>query len=244
MIFARMFRSFRFWICPLFLLVLSLACYQRPIDNLDRYIYEGIVRERTQSVESAYDIVKHESPRAEASLVLNSPQHLQEVEPMYTIRPIYLRLIALMGTLLPFQRAITFISAASLFGLGAVVLMWTNRPLECALLMAAYPVLTLGRLGTPDALAALFSVSALWLIDSYGWRFLPLVLLFVSLGVRTDNVLLLVAMLAWLAWERRLPSYLAGLLAVIALSVVLGINHWAHNYGWIVLFRCSFLGGG
>jgi hypothetical protein len=127
MISARMIRSFRFWICLLFLLILSLACYHRPIDNLDRYIYEGIVRERTQSVESAYDIVKHESPRAEASLVLNSPQHLQEVEPMYTIRPIYLKVIALAGSLLPLQKAITFISAAALFGVGAVVLLWTKR---------------------------------------------------------------------------------------------------------------------
>jgi hypothetical protein len=110
--------------------------------------------------------------------------------------------------------------------------------------MAAYPVLTLGRLGTPDALAAFFSVSALWLIDLYGWRFVPLALLFVSLGVRTDNVLLLVAILAWLAWEKRIPSYLAGPLAVVAVSIVFGINHWTHNYGWIVLIRCSFLGGG
>jgi hypothetical protein len=231
-----MIHSFQFWICLLFLLVLSFACYRRPIDNLDRYIYEGIVRERTQPVKTAYNIVKHESPRAEASMVLGSPERLEEVAPMYTIRPLYLRLIALVGTLLPFQSAIAFISAAALFGVGVVVLCWTERPLECALLMAAYPILTLGRLGTPDALAALFSLSALWLIDAYRWRLAPLVLLFVSLGVRTDNVLLLVAALAWLAWEKRIPAYAAALLAIIAVSIVLGINHWAHN---LVGLSCS-----
>lgn len=238
-----MIRSFRFGFSVVFLFAIALACYRRPIDNLDRYIYEGIVRERTQSLDSAYEAVKHEDPRAESSTVLDSPEHLREVAPMYAIRPIYLELIALSGRFLPLQKAIGLISAASLFGLGIVVLEWTKRPLECALLMAVYPILALGRLGTPDALAALFSVSALWLIDCYGWRAAPLLALFVSLGVRTDNLILLLAVLAWLAWEKRIPVYLSSLLALLAVSVVLGINHWAHNYGWMVLFRCSFLGG-
>jgi hypothetical protein len=68
-------------------------------------------------------------------------------------------------------------------------------------------------------------------------------LLFLSLGVRTDDVLILFAVLAWLAWDKRLQRPVAGALAVAGLGMVLGINHWAGNYGWIVLFRFSFIGG-
>jgi len=55
----------------------SCVCYLHPVaDDFDRYIYEALVRVRTQSVEAIYPIVKHESPRSEASSVLDSPQHL------------------------------------------------------------------------------------------------------------------------------------------------------------------------
>jgi hypothetical protein len=211
------------------------------VDNLDRYIYEAIVRGKSQPIEAVYAVVKHASPRTEQSSILDSPQHLQELEPMYAIRPIYLAVISLLSRIVSIQSAISLISAASLFGIGLVVLFWTKRPLLAGLLMAAIPILILGRLGGPDALAAVLVIAALWLVD--GNMMLALGLLFLSLGVRTDDILILFAVLAWLAWERKISRLLAGALAVAALGIVLGINHWAGNYGWVVLFRFSFIGG-
>jgi hypothetical protein len=84
--------------------------------------------------------------------------------------------------------------------------------------------------------------AALWLIDQKKewFGFIPL---FLSLGVRTDSVLLLLAVLAWLAWQKRISFYIAALLALFAVALVLGIDHWAGNYGWVVLFRFSFIAG-
>ncbi len=241
---ASRFRPVTFSLCLVFCLGLSFVCYRRPLsDDFDRYVYEAIVRGRTQPMEDVYAVVKHESPRAEASTILDSPQHLRELEPLYAIRPLYIEIISWLSAVLPIQRAINLISAACLFAIGVIALVWTQQPLLSALLMASYPVLSLGRLGTPDALAGLLAVSALWLIQQRDRHFLALCILFVSLGVRTDNLVLLLAVLGWLLWEKRIAVYTAGLLAAIALAIVLGINHWAGSYGWVVLFRYSFISG-
>jgi hypothetical protein len=237
-------RLIRSVLCGLFLVALAVACYRRPIpDDFDRYMYEAIVLSKSEPVETVYEKVKHENPRAEGSSVLDSPQHMRELEPLYAIRPLYIRLVALLSAVLPVQHAINFVSAVSFLGIGIVVLLWTQRPIQTALLMMVYQVMNLGRGGTPDALAALLVIAALWLIDVYGMRLTGLALLFISLGVRTDNLLVLFAVLAWMLWEQMIPAYAAITGAVAAVGIVLGINHWAGNYGWIVLFRYSFIAG-
>jgi hypothetical protein len=226
-----------------FLFVVAFVCYRRPVpDDFDRYIYEAILRGRSQPVEVVYNLVKHESPRTEASSILDSPQHLRELEPLYAIRPLYLGIVALAGTVVPIQQAISLVSAASLFGIGVIVLLWTQRPVLSGLLIAASPVAELGRIGSPDALAALFAISALWLIERQKPYF-GLLLLFLSLGVRTDNVLTLWSVVAWLVWEHRVSPLAAGAQALAAVGIVFLIDHWAGNYGWVVLFRFSFIAG-
>ncbi|HUO14387.1 MAG TPA: hypothetical protein VMX38_05315 [Verrucomicrobiae bacterium] len=198
---------------------------------------------RSQPIDIVYAKVKHEDPRAEESTVMDSPQHLLELEPLYAIRPLYLELVAVVGHFFSIQPAIHLISAASMFGIGLLVLFWTRKPLQAGLLMAFYPLTTIAREGGPDAISALFSLCALWLIDAFGQYWVALGVLFISLGLRTDNLLLLLVVLAWLVWEKRLALWVAGLLGALGLGIVLGINHWAGNYGWIVLFRYSFIGG-
>lgn len=237
-------RSIGFAFCLLFLLVEAIVCYRRPLpDDFDRYIYEAILLQRSKSLNMVYVQVKHESPRAENSSVLDSPEHLRQLEPLYAIRPLYLELVSWISAFLQIQHAIRLVSALSLLGIGILVLTWTKKPIETILLMAAYPVLNLGRGGTPDALAALLAIAALWLIKVHGQHITGILLLFLSLGVRTDNVLILLAILIWLAWERRIPAYAASIACIIAVGIVIAINHVAGNYGWVVLFRYSFLGG-
>lgn len=236
-------QSLKFTACILFLLFLAVFCYRRPLPDFDRFVYEAIVLGRSEPIDVVYAKVKHEDPRAEESTVMDSPQHLLELEPLYAIRPLYLELVAVLGHFLPIQSAIHLISAASMFGTGLLVLFWTKKPLQTGLLMAFYPLTTIAREGGPDAISALFSLFALWLIDGFGHYSIALGLLFISLGLRTDNLLLLLVVLTWLVWDKRLTFWLAGLLGALGLAIVLGINHWAGNYGWIVLFRYSFIGG-
>ncbi len=202
-----------------------------------------MVRSKSQPIEVVYDIVKHESPRTEGSSTLDSPENLRQHERLRAIRPLYIEAISLVSNFIPIQSAISLISAAGLFGIGVIVACWTKRPLESALLMAAYPVLILGRIGSPDSLATLLALSGLWLIEERIQPMVGIALLFVSLGVRTDNVLLLLLVLGWLVWEGRLSRSTGGLLCLIALGTVFGINKWASNYPWVVLFRLSFIAG-
>ena len=85
-------------------------------------------------------------------------------------------------------------------------------------------------------------IAATWLVEQTRYR-TALAVLLLSVCVRTDNVLLLLAILAWLAWEKRIPVLTAGLLGLAGAVLVLGINRWVGNYGWIVLFRYSFVAG-
>lgn len=231
--------SFVFYL--VFLAGLAFACYRLPYPNFDRYIYEAIVRGKSQSIEDVYSAVKHSDPSAEASSLLDSPQHLRELEPLYSIRPIYIAGISLLARSMPILSAISLISAISVFAIGVVILLWTNRPLLSGFLIAAAPIAYVGRFGTPDAFATAFVVAALWLLDRR--QSLALALLFLSLGIRTDNIVLLLAVLAFLAWERKLPALAAAACAAVAALIVAGINHVAGNYGWLVLFHFSFVGG-
>jgi hypothetical protein len=226
-----------------FLTVVCWFCYLQPLpDDFDRYMYEAIVRERQQSVETVYSLVKHENPRAENSSILDSPDHMAKLEPLYAIRPAYIWLVALISdTGLPVQSTINLISAVALFGIGLLIFVWTGCALPSALLIASAPILVLGRMGTPDALSALVVLTGLWAITRghlYG-----VALLLLSIWVRTDNVLLVLLVLLWLAGSRKLSWLLAVVLAIVAVGSVLIINHLAHSYGWVVLFRWSFLAG-
>jgi hypothetical protein len=225
------------------LLVVCAGCFLHPVpDYFDRLIYEAIILGKSRPIEAVYDIVKHENPRAEASSVLNSPEHLRELEPLYAIRPLYLEIVCGLSFLMPLRRAIDFASAAPFFLLGIVAMIWTARPFLSALLMSAYPLLVLARIGGPDAMSALFLIGGLCLIEQPRWQAAGLLALFLSLGVRTDNVLPLLAALAWCAWEKRFGYLAAGALALLAIGVVWAINTWVGNYGWVSLFHYSFIG--
>ncbi len=223
---------------------LCVVCFLRQVPgDFDRYIYESIVRGRTQSLEVVYPIVKHSNPRAEASEVLDSPGHLGQLEPLYAIRPLYIGAIALITQAgLPIQKAISMVSALSLLGIGLVLFGWTGATLRSALIMATPSIIILGRIGTPDALSALFIVSAAWALirDKV---FVGILLLLCSVWVRTDNVILVLLLVGWLVRNKRLPLSHAGALAALALFSVFFINHFSGNYGWSVLFRYSFIGG-
>jgi hypothetical protein len=223
---------------------LAWVCFVQPFDNLDRYLYEAVVRTRSQPLETVYRIVKHEGPRPESSSVLDSSVHLGQLEPLYAIKPMYVQTIAALSAAgVPIQRAISLLSAFSLFGIAVVLLIWTKRPLYCAILMVTPEVVALGRFGTPDAMSALTIVAAFWALMR-NFASAGIFLLLLSVWVRTDNLLVAVLGLAWLTWERRLSLVQGLVLVMTALGSVFLIHHFSGDYGWAVLFRFSFVAGG
>lgn len=227
-----------------FIAGVSWACFRRPVpDDFDRYIYEALVRGKYQSVEVVYPIIKHSNKRAEESSVLDSPTHLGQLEPLYAIRPLYVKAIeATSFTRLPIQTRINLISALSLFGIGIVVLGWTGKPGYSALLLATSAIVVLGRLGTPDGLSALVVLAGLWAIER-NRLLIGVLLLLVSVWIRTDNILLVIAVLGYLLWQKRMTLVDAGVVAVLSAGSVELINHFSGSYSWPVLFQYSFMGG-
>ena len=228
----------------LFLAALSFVCFKSPLPGeFDRYMYEALLRGKHQSAESMYPIIKHSYPRAEVSEILDSPEHLAQMEPLYAIRPLYMQAIAVAAsTGMPYQSAVSFISALSLFLIGLVLLAWTGRPAYSALLLASPAFVEVARGGTPDAFSAFFLLASSYALATN--RMLPsIALLMASVWVRTDNVLFVIAILVWLAWTKRLSLPQFAVLAALACTSVLVINHFSGNYPWRVLFRYTFIGG-
>lgn len=227
-----------------FIVSVSWVCFRHPVaDDFDRYIYEALVRGKYQPLEAVYPAIKHSSKRAEDSSVLDSPTHLGQLEPLYAIKPLYVKTIeATSFTHLPIQGRIDLISALSLFGIGIVVLGWTGKPGYSALLLATSAIVVLGRMGTPDGLSALVVLAGLW-ATSKNRLLIGVMLLAVSTWIRTDNVLLVIAVLGYLFWQKRLKLVDAGVISALSAGSVALINHLSGNYGWNVLFRFSFIGG-
>jgi len=164
------------------------------------------------------------------------------LEPLYAIRPLYVEAISILSHGLAPQKSITLVSALSLFLIAALLLIWTHSPLYSALLLFTPAVLTLGRMGTPDAFSTLLVVAGFWLLMK---NLIPpaIFVLLISVWIRTDNVLAVVAALMWLTWTKRLSPLRAGGLIALAVASVVFINHRAGNYGYLVLFRYSFIAG-
>src|SRR5258707_7152031 len=122
-----------------FVAALGWICFIHPVsDDFDRYIYEALVRGRYEDVQRIYAIVKRENPRAAASSVLDSPEHLAQLEPVYAIRPLYLQTIEVVApTRVPVQPALRLVFSFSLFGIRMVLLCWTRPPAHCGFLMGA-----------------------------------------------------------------------------------------------------------
>jgi hypothetical protein len=236
-------KLFPFSLYIMFLACLCIACFRNQVPGFDRYVYEALVRGKYQSVQVIYPAVKHSSPRAEASTILDSPEHLGQLEPLYAIRPLYTQAITLVAyTGMPYQRAISLVSALSIFFVGTVLLAWTDRPAYCALLVATPAVVGVARSGTPDAFSAFFLFISVWALAT-NRMFGGVALLLMSIWVRTDNVLFVVVILIWLARIKKLRLPHAAVLAGVACASVFLINTLSGNYGWRVLFRYTFLGG-
>lgn len=225
------------------MLLIVVACYTHPIPNdFDRYMYEAIVRSKFQPVAIYYPLIRHESARAEESSVIDTAEHMKDAETLYAVRPLYTELIAWLSlTGVSIQKSINLISASSLFLSGIVILVWTNAPLLSVLLLGSWQVLELGRTGTPDGLSTFVTLLALSILERS--QLAALSLLFLALFIRTDSLLLLVAVLAWQALRGRLRLWVGVTASIVAIAAVMGINYWAHHPGWVVLFRLSFIGG-
>jgi hypothetical protein len=183
--------------------------------------------------------------------VAANPFHFSEQLPLYSIKPVYVALIKAEHQFgLPYPRSAVLISAASNFALAMLLWFWLFSYLEgivlfavSTLIMLSPNVLELSRWATPDALAMLLAAVAFYLILARKKYFWGSALLTLCVWVRTDALVLAGIVMFVLLVVGRLEFLQFASLSVLALASYFTISHFAGDYGWVVLFHNSFLGG-
>ncbi len=238
-----------------FCFALATVAYLRPLPTYDRYLYAGAVA----SLRYSDPLTLHRIARAEFDAepspfhfesvaaepyfadVYANPYHFAEQLGLSRVKLGYVAAgYALWRAGLPILVSLRLISACCLFLVGLMVLAWTHDALLCALLLLTPPILNMGRMVTGDPLSTTVIVLAL-LALAKNRDFLTASLLIASVFVRSDNVVLVLILLAGMIWTKRLRLTLGALCAVLAVAVSAIINWTVGLYGWRVLMQHSFI---
>jgi 4-amino-4-deoxy-L-arabinose transferase-like glycosyltransferase len=177
------------------------------------------------------------------------PATLARQIPFYTNKPLFVALVAAATSLGMNSIRATFVISAIAYGLlvllvGLLLNATTGKRLAwllTACLALSSPMLELGRLATPDALCAVFVLSAAL---SYVQRRdlsgagLPLVL---AVLVRPDVIILVFALLALQIVSFRGSRQSAIVILTLCLVAAFGPGLFQHGYSWSALFTHTFL---
>jgi len=249
-----------------FLAGLAILFNLRPLYNWDLVGYVGAVLEWETPGAAAlhartYGLLARDLPPAAfrellqrlpyTRVVARDPEAFVEQLPFYRVKVGYVALLAGLRAIgMDLHRAVALVSALSTVGCLAILFLWLEGSVgsgRAAWMAAAVglspPLIALGRLATPDALACLLVFAASWQLG-VGHRNLAVGLGTAAVTVRPDT-LVFIGLLA-LTWAWQAPR--AGdrgrgvLLGALALAAYWGETHWAHAYPWTVLFHHTFTG--
>lgn len=241
------------YIC--FCLALAAAAYLRPLPTFDRYLYAGAVA----SLRYSDPVTIHRIARAEFdaqpspfnfsavaaepyfSDVYDNPDHFAQQMGLFRVKLGYVAAgYVLWRAGLPILTGLRLISACCLFVVGITALAWTHDVILTALLLLTPPVLDIGRMVTADPLStALVFLAFGGIARKKTW--LPLCLLIASIAVRPDNLVLVIILLAWMAWKRHLRFRVGVLYAATGIAIFALVNRIAGIYNWRVIMEHGFV---
>jgi hypothetical protein len=180
-----------------------------------------------------------------------NPYRFAEFLPCFAVRPVFNELVYVLHYKLGIGllRATVLISVASYWVLGWIVFTWISRyvaepwaALVSTLLMLTPPIWDLARWPMPDALSCLVLLSGLYALLEMKRVVLGLTILMASVYIRTDNVLLVLSVLAYLSiLNHTIEKAKAAVLAALAIGSVFVINHFAGDYGARLLYYRAFI---
>jgi 4-amino-4-deoxy-L-arabinose transferase-like glycosyltransferase len=255
-------RLARIVFCTL-LLLLTLIAYYVPYYDWDLVAYVGsaiaLDEHDARTIQrTAYDALRRELPQDDYQDVASgsdfrrdvaaNPDHFHQQLRFYQIRPLYIWIVAaLHGIGIPYVADTRLISAASFLAMGILLFLWARRYTSesnsawAVLLLLCIPVFfTSARTGSPDAISALIVLLGTFQIAERKHLISGILLFFISLFLRTDNVIFVFLLLASMAIpvsESRRRRVFVAILALAAVGVVSAINHTQHSYSWSVLMQ-------
>ena len=174
-------------------------------------------------------------------------------QPLYTIRPFYIFMCALVGPILGSDIAATYVISAVAAALALLLSLQLARAaglrgnslLAVPLTWIVADGLSLAELSTPDALETLLTLLFVWIGMQGPWRparaFALTVIAILMVATRTDAILLL-ALLILMEWRLQ-PSrrLIAALVSAAALATYLAIEELSGNYGYFALVNFALL---
>jgi hypothetical protein len=181
-----------------------------------------------------------------------NPYRFAQFLPWFAVRPVFNELVYVLHYKLGIGllKATVLISVASYWALGWMVLTWISRyvavpwaALVSTFLMLTPPIWDLARWPMPDALSCLVMLSGLYALLERKRIVLGLTILMASVYVRTDNVLLVLSVLAYLSiLNHTIDKAKAAVLAAVAIGSVVLINHFSGDYGPRMMYYRAFIG--
>jgi hypothetical protein len=257
-----------------FLLIAGWLAYTYPYNDWDVLAYVGCAINLTESDQvklhkEVFEQAREELPEEDFAEMTTSvpfrrdvaanPWHFAEQLPFYSIRPLYIQLLAWIHRLgATYFQATKLVSSIALGLLGFSIFLWMRERLGAGdagwraalisgLLLLTPPLFLAGRTASPDAISGLFTVTAVYLLTQKHRIFPAAVLLLSSIFLRSDNVILVGMILCWYSWplrqgadEVRIPPVKAAVLLLLAAASVLTVNHFSGHYGWATLMRNTF----
>jgi Gpi18-like mannosyltransferase len=136
--------------------------------------------------------------------------------------------------------ALNVVSAFGAVALGVVLLLWTRKPLWCALLVATPQFINLARNAVPDSISTVLVIAALWAVIKEK----PLAavsLLAIATWVRPDTFIVAGICFLWMARKGMISWLYAVLLSSLILGSVSFISHEAGGFTWRMIMVNSFL---
>jgi hypothetical protein len=180
-----------------------------------------------------------------------NPYHFAEYLPCFAVRPIFTELVYVLHYRLGIGllKSLLLVPTVSYWLLGWLLLAWSGRyiilpwaALITTLLLLSPPLWDMARAPGPDALSTLVVLLALFFLLERPMPLLGTVLLISSVYIRTDNVIAVVMVLAYLwVFGRRVRAVEAALFSALALSSVIVINHSAGDYGATMMYYRGFI---
>lgn len=247
-------------------LILAIHCFRTSISPVDMLDFAGCVfsihdLNPVSIHERAYEGILRDAPSFSIAHLLGTDgdpivgpsrrdrhanaYHFVESLPYFSIKTLYVELIAIFYRLgIRIFPAIVLASVIPAFCLCLLMGVWTLRlkglPLLLCVFLFVPEIRSLGAGAGPDALSAFVLASALFLIFACEKLCPGITLLLASIWIRTDNAILALFVLGYLLWKRRLPLWMALVLASIAFASPLVINHYSGSYGWKALYSHTF----
>jgi hypothetical protein len=249
--------GFTLMLYVVFCLALAAAGYFRSLPTYDRFLYAGAVASlRYSDPVTIHRIARQEfdvqpSPFPYKSIpgdagvytadLRDNPYHFVQHLGMFRVKMGYVAIgYVLWRAGLHILVALRLVSAFSFFVVGIAVLAWTRDVVLSTILLLIPPILNLGRLVTADPLATAVIVLALFAFARKR-ELLAVILLLASILVRSDNVVLVGILIAWMVWKRYLRLSRGALFEVLALAMAVAINRIAGLFSWRIIMQHGFV---